>query len=219
MSGKRTDGIISRHINRKFSTRITNFIVSHNLPITPNQVSIISFLIGIFASFLYLVSYPVIAGVLVQISSIVDGVDGELARATNRSSKVGGFFDTILDRFVDISVVVAFSLFTFFHQGQVNILTIIVAFLALSGTLMVSYLHSASRLFLNVHPVETGKVISFASRDVRLFLIFLGSVFSLICNFAFVATLFVIAIITNFYTIVGFVSVLRYTSKNSIYKN
>ncbi len=214
MSGKRTDGIVSRYINRKFSSRITNFIVSHNLSVTPNQVSVVSFLIGIFSSFLYILAYPAIAGILVQISSIIDGVDGELARATNQSSKLGGFFDTILDRFVDIAVVVAFSFYVISHFGPTDVCILLLAFLSLAGTLMVSYLHSASRLFLGLHPIETGSVVSFASRDVRLFLIFIGSIFGYFYSISFILTLLVLAVITNLYTVIGFVSLLRYYAKS-----
>ena len=230
MAGKRTDGVISRYINRKFSIPITNFIVKHNIPLTPNQVSVISFLLGILSALFYVVPYmdfiykipywtqisslvqfipyPVLAGIFVQVSSIIDGVDGELARATNRASKLGGFMDTVLDRIVDVSVITCFSLFVLKIRGFSDILFLWIM-LALSGTIMVSYLHSAARAFLDVHPVLVSGVPSFASRDVRLFIIFLGSITGFFIEIIFVITIQVIAIIFYVYLILSFLGTLR----------
>ena len=235
MTGKQTDGLVSRYINRKFSTPITNFIVKHNIPLTPNQVSIISFFLGILSAILYIVPYvnlfyvtpyvaqilvmlqvipaPILAGALVQISSIIDGVDGELARATNRTSKLGGFMDTILDRLVDVSVITCFSLFVLKRFGYSDILFLWII-LALSGTILVSYLHSAARAFLDVHPVLVSGVPSFSSRDIRLFIIFLGSIAGVFFGILFVLTLQIVAVLSYLYLISSFIGTLKKFKEN-----
>ena len=80
----RGDGFVSRHINRKISLRLSELLVNH---ITPNQATLISFLVGIFSAILNLFSIP-LAGLVYQISSILDGIDGEIARASLRTSKI-----------------------------------------------------------------------------------------------------------------------------------
>lgn len=198
---KSTDGPISRYINRKISSRITSFIIRHNISITPNQVSFISFLIGVFAALLYLLWLPIIAGIMVQIASIIDGVDGELARATNRMSKKGGFIDAILDRFVDISVVMCLSVFSIWYYGQTLLLEIVIMF-ALSGTILVSYIHARGEASLGKHPLFIGKVPNFASRDVRLFIIFCGSILGF-----YMETLALVGILAMLYVTLKFIDV------------
>jgi len=191
--GKTTDGPVSRTINRKISKRITEFILKKNIPVTPNQVSFISFLLALMGSLLYLPRLDPLAGLLVQISSIVDGVDGELARARDQTSPLGAFLDSILDRLADAAVVMALTIVS----AQTRpLISAVVGSLALLGCLMVSYVHSQGRAALKTHVGVTGKVPMFASRDVRLFLVFIASFF-----YTPLVTLTLLALITMSYVI------------------
>jgi len=49
-----------------------------------------------FISFIF--GQNIVAGLLVQLSSIVDGIDGSLARLKGMTSEFGGFLDSVLDR-------------------------------------------------------------------------------------------------------------------------
>ncbi|WP_022852717.1 bifunctional L-myo-inositol-1-phosphate cytidylyltransferase/CDP-L-myo-inositol myo-inositolphosphotransferase [Thermodesulfatator atlanticus] len=91
------DGFISRHLNRKVSTWVSAK-VCHFL--TPNQATVLTTLLGIFAAAMLFVS-PRWAAFLYQLSSMLDGMDGEIARASLRTSPFGGWLDSVLDRFVD----------------------------------------------------------------------------------------------------------------------
>ena len=51
----------------------------------------------------------VLGGILVQAASILDGVDGEIARASLRESPFGGFLDSVLDRAADAAVLAALA--------------------------------------------------------------------------------------------------------------
>ncbi len=194
--GKPTDGLISRYINRKISTRITLFIVKHNIPITPNQVSAISFLLAIATLPLYLHGYLIPAGILVQLSSIIDGVDGELARARGMVSKKGSFVDTMLDRYADLSILIALMIYLALTNYPV-LHIVVLGSLALSGDLLVSYLHTRAQYDFGVHPALIGYLDSIGSRDVRLFIIFIGSILGYIDY-----TLLSIAVLTHLYIII-----------------
>ncbi|ASJ07894.1 CDP-alcohol phosphatidyltransferase [Thermococcus siculi] len=124
------DGFISRHLNRKISTRISYLLVER---VTPNQMTVFTFALGILSALLTLVSLP-LAGILYQLSSILDGVDGELARAQLRTSKLGGYTDSILDRYVDGTFLALLAYATL--SGS---LWYFMALLALLGSVMVSY--------------------------------------------------------------------------------
>ncbi|ASJ05098.1 bifunctional L-myo-inositol-1-phosphate cytidylyltransferase/CDP-L-myo-inositol myo-inositolphosphotransferase [Thermococcus barossii] len=124
------DGFISRHINRKISTRVSYLLAEK---VTPNQMTALTFTLGILSAFLTLVNLP-LAGILYQLSSILDGVDGELARAQLRTSRFGGYIDSLLDRYVD-GAFLALMAYTTLREP----LWYLVALLALLGSVMVSY--------------------------------------------------------------------------------
>ena len=92
------DGLISRALNRRISTRISALLVER---LSPWVATWIAFGTGILAGALNFLS-PIAAAALYQVSSILDGVDGEIARASLRTSPLGGWIDSVLDRYVDI---------------------------------------------------------------------------------------------------------------------
>lgn len=95
---KPTDGLVSRNINRKLSTAISRWLVY--LPITPNQMTFLTGLIAFVPCyFMYQGGYKnwLIGAAVYQLASMLDGVDGEIARLKMKSSKFGQWLDTLLD--------------------------------------------------------------------------------------------------------------------------
>lgn len=95
---KKTDGVVSRYLNRPISTRITRLLAPTR--VTPNQVSVATLLIALVASWLAALGgywWWVAAAVLFQIASVLDGTDGELAVLTFRATPFGQWMDTICD--------------------------------------------------------------------------------------------------------------------------
>ena len=106
--GKRTDGPVSRWINRPISTFVTRRLVGTN--ITPNQMTVVANVIGAVGVFLvFQGTWAMLAlgSLLVQLQSILDGCDGEIARLKFKSSKVGEWLDNILDDQVNVSYGIA----------------------------------------------------------------------------------------------------------------
>jgi 1L-myo-inositol 1-phosphate cytidylyltransferase / CDP-L-myo-inositol myo-inositolphosphotransferase len=98
-TGKPSDGLVSRWLNRPISQRLTWLVLA--IPgIRPIHVTI-------FNGVLALVMFAVLlvgghgglfaGGILFQAASIIDGVDGEMARATVRSSASGATMDSVVD--------------------------------------------------------------------------------------------------------------------------
>ncbi len=200
--GKKEDGPISKYVNRKISTRITMLIVSKGYRPSPNKVSLAVFVLSLTPLYFYVSNNPFLAGILVQTASILDGVDGELARILGKTSKFGAFIDGIFDRIADILIIIGASYFSYFYLGKNDLFDLTTYFLALSGSLMVSYLHIRAIHYLGKHPALIGNIPQFASRDVRLFILFLGS----IVGFVFEA-LFTVALITYAYVFSKFVEI------------
>lgn len=95
---KPTDGWVSKNLNRPISTSITRLLA--NTSITPNQFTIFTGLIGVLTGY-FLAQGPywgfMIGALLFHLTSVLDGVDGELARLKFMSSPYGQWLDTVVD--------------------------------------------------------------------------------------------------------------------------
>lgn len=95
---KSTDGFWSRHLNRPISTRISRVLC--RFPITPNQITVVTALLGIASGFVFAAGgfWNTVAGALLfHAASVIDGIDGELARLKFKASKFGQWLDTVAD--------------------------------------------------------------------------------------------------------------------------
>src|SRR5438552_14126135 len=95
---KPQDGFVSRFLNRPISRRITPFLLK--FPIHPSAWTISIFVLPLIACvFLQRGDYVsvVIGAAIFQVFSILDGCDGEIARAKNLESKFGERLDNLCD--------------------------------------------------------------------------------------------------------------------------
>ena len=125
------NGYVSRHINRKISEPVARLLTKTK--VTPNQVTWMAFGIALMSFFSFILGQNIIAGLLVQLSSIVDGIDGSLARLKGMTSEFGGFLDSILDRYADILIVMGLTMWSLSHETYPGIW--IAGFLAIAGTI------------------------------------------------------------------------------------
>lgn len=101
---KSFEGPVDALINWRFSMRITRVLARQSLALTPNHVTIVAIVIGLLASVLASRGTYVtvaIAGVLLELNSILDSCDGELARLRFQYSKLGQWLDNLSDDIVD----------------------------------------------------------------------------------------------------------------------
>ena len=171
---KPLDGAVSKAINRRVSTFLTRFLVL--TAVTPNMISYGIVLLGLLTFFLLSKGvYPwiFIGGLLIQLMSILDGCDGEVARLKFIGSAWGGYLDANLDKYVD-----AFSV-----AGMAY------GYLAVSGNLFVIPLAVFVMLTLgldgympNKFKVDTRRKLNFPGpqylnikRDSRLLILALGA--------------------------------------------
>jgi 1L-myo-inositol 1-phosphate cytidylyltransferase / CDP-L-myo-inositol myo-inositolphosphotransferase len=95
---KPQDGFVSRFLNRPISRRITAVLLK--FPVHPNAWTVSIFVLPLIASlFLLRGDYLslVIGAAIFQVFSILDGCDGEIARAKNLESKLGERLDYFCD--------------------------------------------------------------------------------------------------------------------------
>jgi hypothetical protein len=104
------DGFYSTFVLRKLSWRLTG--LAERAGLTPNQVTVASFLLGLAAAgFVAVGSRPwAVAGALVlQLCLVIDCVDGELARYRRRFSRFGAWLDATTDRVKEFAVIAALA--------------------------------------------------------------------------------------------------------------
>ena len=120
-TGKAADGIVSRHINRPMSQAMTRLCLRWP-GMRPAHATAAAGVIGgvmLFALLFGGASGAVIGALLFQLASIVDGVDGEVARATHRASARGAMLDSMVDALTNIGFVAGLS-YNVFERGDTN---------------------------------------------------------------------------------------------------
>ncbi len=100
---KPRDGVVSRVLNRKISGALTRLIAP--LPVQPNHVTVFNLLLAGCAGVLMASGHLLAGALAAQLYSIIDGVDGELARLKLRGSWFGAWLDNLTDRICDWMII------------------------------------------------------------------------------------------------------------------
>ena len=119
LANRANDGFFSVFFLRRVSKLLTWAAVK--IGATPNQVTIASFAIGLYAAFLFAQgdTWSLIGwAILLQVSIIVDCVDGEIARYTRKFSELGAWLDAITDRVKEYAVFLGLAYGAYVHNGQ-----------------------------------------------------------------------------------------------------
>ncbi|MBO6492787.1 MAG: CDP-alcohol phosphatidyltransferase family protein, partial [Pelagibacteraceae bacterium] len=184
-SSKTNDGSISRNINRPISQWITSKIIEY--PLTPNQISIAVFFISVFSGLIISIEgyfFLLLGALLAQLSSILDGCDGEIARLKLLESKFGGWLDRVLDRYGDLFILMGLTFHTYFIHSTLTVFFI--GFIAVGGKIILSYTAYVYDSKVSAH--DNFRI----GRDLIIFIILIGALF----NIPYI-TLVVLALIVN----------------------
>lgn len=104
--------------------------------ISPNGVTLIGFLLMVMVGLLLSQGYLQLAGLLLIVAALFDAIDGALARIYNRVTRFGAFFDSTMDRYAEAAIFL--GMLVHFNRQGAN-LEIILTYIAIVGSLMVSY--------------------------------------------------------------------------------
>ncbi len=138
---KDTDGFFAKHFDRRISGAISRVLLK--TPVTPNQITIFVTLLGIGAGYLMAqIGYvaKVEGAFLFLLTSILDGCDGEIARAKKMTSRLGGWLDLWGDNVVHVAVFYGLGLGLF--RDTERMLYIKLGWAAVWGTLVSATLAS-----------------------------------------------------------------------------
>ena len=151
--------------------------------IHPNVLTFIGLLINIAAASLLAIGWFRWAGFVIIGAGIFDMVDGRVARETNQVTRFGGFFDSVLDRYSDLGLLVGLLVW----YGSINRpWYVVLTAIAMTGSVMVSYTRARAENF-----IPTCKV-GFMERPERVVLVIIGALFDRMAP-----VLWVIAVLAN----------------------
>ncbi len=149
----------------------------------PNVLTFIGLLINIWAAFLFAAGKFRWAGVVVIGAGLFDMVDGRVARETNRVTRFGGFFDSVLDRYSDLAVLVGLLVF---YASINRFFYVVLTAIVMTGTVMVSYTRARAE---NIIPRCK---VGFLERPERVVLVIIGALLNRMAP-----VLWVIAVFSN----------------------
>ncbi|MCK5004052.1 MAG: CDP-alcohol phosphatidyltransferase family protein [Candidatus Aminicenantes bacterium] len=111
---------IERYFTRPLASMIVKLI--YNTGITPNQITVLSFILGILGAISYSFGqyhFFIAGGILMQLSSIFDCADGMLARSKNICTRYGAYLDLFLDRIVDFFFFLGVAAGYYLYSGDI----------------------------------------------------------------------------------------------------
>ena len=136
------------------------------LRIHPNVLTLVGVIVNFAAAWQFAMGEFVTAGFIMLAGNIFDFIDGKVAEATNTKSDFGGFWDSVMDRFSDLSLFVG-VMFLYAELGRTDY--VMIAAFAMMFSVMTSYTRARAESL-----VEKCKV-GFMERPERIVLVMIGA--------------------------------------------
>ncbi len=151
--------------------------------VNPNFLTFIGFGINLLAAYLFAYGYFRWAGVTIILAGVFDMTDGRVARLEGRVTPFGGFYDSVMDRYSDLCLLIGLVI----YYGRINRFQYVsLVAVAMIGSVMVSYTRARAE---NV--IRSCKV-GFLERPERVVLIIIGALFDRMAP-----VLWLIAVLSN----------------------
>src|ERR1700704_2295845 len=136
--------------------------------IHPNVLTFLGLVINGVAAFLLAQGQFLWAGVVIIGAGLFDMVDGRVARETNRVTRFGGFFDSVLDRYSDLALLMGLLVW----YGSINRpFYVVLTALVMAASVMISY--TRARAENSIPKCHVG----FMERPERIVLLIIGALF------------------------------------------
>ncbi len=174
----------TRLIGLAFGTAVDAIVRALALSrIHPNVLTFLGLVINIFGASLFAYGKFRWAALVVVVAGLFDMVDGRVARQTNQVTRFGGFFDSVVDRYSDLALLMGLLV----YYANINrAFYIILTAIVMTGSVMVSYTRARAECFISKCKV------GFLERPERIVLIIIGALFDRMA-----AVLWVIALLST----------------------
>src|SRR3984957_347778 len=149
----------------------------------PNVLTFVGLLINVLAAILFAAGKFRWGGVVLIVAGLFDMVDGRVARETNQVTLFGGFFDSVLDRYSDLGLLIGLLVW----YGSIGRFSyVVLTAVAMIACVMVSYVRARAE-----NSIPMCKV-GFMERPERVVLVIIGALFDRMAP-----VLWVIAVLGN----------------------
>lgn len=111
--------------------------------LTPNLISASGFAGAVAAGWLVARGDLLVAGIVFLVASLLDLLDGAVARATGKASPYGAIFDAVLDRAGEVALLAGC---TWYFAGKGADVSVALVFLAVFGSITVSYVRARAEI-------------------------------------------------------------------------
>ncbi len=160
------------------------------LHLTPNTITVIGLGITLLASTLVASGWLLVGAAILTAGSLLDAVDGALARAQGGGTAFGSFLDSTLDRAGESILYIGIAVWLLRTQPE-PLLPVVALLVALAGSFLVSYAHARAQ------GIGLGASVGLAPRTERLVLVIAGiALAGLGLTSGLVAILVVVAVLT-----------------------
>ncbi len=175
---------VTRQIGRACDKVVVQIVrllaLSH---VHPNVLTFVGLLINLLAAYFLSMGRFRTAGLVILGAAIFDMVDGRVARTTNRVTRFGAFFDSVVDRYSDLGLLMGLLV----YYASINrFFYVVLTAVVMTAAVMVSYTRARAE---NVIPQCK---VGFMERPERIVLLMIGALFDRMA-----AVLWVIAVLGN----------------------
>jgi CDP-diacylglycerol--glycerol-3-phosphate 3-phosphatidyltransferase len=137
------------------------------LHLTPNTITVIGLLITLAASVLIAAGWLLLGAAILVAGSLLDAVDGALARATGGGTAFGSFLDSTLDRAGEAILYIGIGAWLITSQPD-PLWPVLAVLVALAGSFLVSYAHARAQ------GIGLAADVGLAPRTERLVIVIAG---------------------------------------------
>lgn len=159
--------------------------------LTPNQWTFISLIVVILAAWFIVNLNFITAAILIGLSVFLDVIDGAVARHTGRTTTSGGYFDTIVDRYIEATVIFALL---FVELPNFLIESKLWLFAYFFGAFMTTYVKACAK---EKDLIQTELVGGFLGRAERMILLILGMLLTTLSFNYLVYIIAMLAVLSN----------------------
>ena len=136
------------------------------LRIHPNVLTLVGVIINFAAAWQFAMGRFVTAGFIMLVANIFDFIDGKVAEAAHLSSRFGGFWDSVMDRFSDLSLFIG-VIYLYAQLARTDY--VMVAAFAMMFSVMTSYTRARAESMIDKCKV------GFMERPERIVLVMIGA--------------------------------------------
>lgn len=170
---------------RGFSDRIMLPLggVAAKTGLGPNAVTILGLLASAATAGAFAYGNLTYALILLALTSLFDILDGAVAKATGKTTRFGGFLDSVADRYSDALILIGVALYLKEHY--------ILIMVVMAGSILVSYSRARAENFIDKCDV------GLAERAERLIVLILAALLAVLGVNLFYEALLFLAVITH----------------------